>query len=385
MAAPDAPSAVQIIFKLTPHCNIACGYCYQSAFDHQDWFRQPKRIAPERYETSVEAICTHAAAMGRESLNLVLQGGEPLLVPRAQFAEYLDIAGRVSDRHGLALSVTVQTNGLLLDRAWCGLLRARGCGLAISVDGPAAIHDSRRVRRNGRGTFGDVRSAFELARAERLSPRALTVLHPDLDGGELIALYEELGVESAGLILPAHNHAHPDPDYDPAGAPYGRTMVAAFDAWLDSDSGLRVHNFDAAVQAVLGRRSSLDGIGETASDIISVSSDGQFEDGDAYGVCSYRRVGGDDPLAALADLARRNADLARRWAGTLPRSGGCRSCDVSAACRGGMLEHRYARANEFDNASYYCADLQLFYRHVRARLQQTGLLARRAEPIHAGG
>ena len=45
-----------------------------------------------------------------------------------------------------------QTNGMLISDAWCDLFERWDAKIGVSIDGPRAIHDAKRVTRAGRGT-----------------------------------------------------------------------------------------------------------------------------------------------------------------------------------------------------------------------------------------
>ena len=54
---------------------------------------------------------------------------------------------------GLMVTHSFQTNGTLIDDAWCEFIAEAHLGVGVSVDGPQRLHDRNRVTRSGRGTF----------------------------------------------------------------------------------------------------------------------------------------------------------------------------------------------------------------------------------------
>ena len=54
---------------------------------------------------------------------------------------------------GQTVQQTFQTNGLLLDDAWCAFFKKHDFLVGLSVDGPRELHDAYRRDRKGQGTF----------------------------------------------------------------------------------------------------------------------------------------------------------------------------------------------------------------------------------------
>ena len=90
----------------------------------------------------------------------------------------------------------MQTNGTLIDRAWCDLFREWSVGVGISLDGPAEIHDRHRKHRSGRGTHRDVLRGVARMRDANLPFHAIAVVTVDaLDRADAILdFFEQHGI-----------------------------------------------------------------------------------------------------------------------------------------------------------------------------------------------
>jgi uncharacterized protein len=83
-----------------------------------------------------------------------------------------------------------QTNGVLLDEAWCEFLKEHGFYVGLSLDGPRELHDRFRMDAAGRPTFDAVYRAAQLLRKYEVPFNALTVVnavtakHPTEDKGD---------------------------------------------------------------------------------------------------------------------------------------------------------------------------------------------------------
>jgi uncharacterized protein len=153
----------------------------------------------------------------RESVTLVLFGGEPLLNLPALMAAVTE-AEAETQTLGKKLIVSLTTNGTRFTPAALGFLREHRIDVSISIDGPADVHDANRrySRKSGGGTYADVVAGLKLLRAHALRPPAARVtLKPDQWAripevfGHLLGLgFLEVGVAPASPIsadlLPTH-------------------------------------------------------------------------------------------------------------------------------------------------------------------------------------
>jgi len=175
----------------TNYCNMACSYCGQehvkSTVDRQ---RQ------ERLALRVEAAF---AAQATREVNVTWFGGEPLLalrVIRELSARFVAAAAAT----GKEYSARMATNGSLLTVPTLRLL-AEECGLdgvEVTLDGPQEVHDRRRLKRNGTGSFRHIVTVLGRALAEGVGPQISLRVNID---AENTAYVEELIRELAALGL----------------------------------------------------------------------------------------------------------------------------------------------------------------------------------------
>lgn len=139
-----AASPAQILLIPTYGCNLACKYCFQKGMDHR-----PALIEPE----VVDAFFAHIDRKfaGEEVKPFItLFGGEPLIASRPQKEIISYIAGQAREK-GYELAVV--TNGYDLMEYLDILGTARIKEIQVTVDGPAAVHDTRRFTKAGKGTW----------------------------------------------------------------------------------------------------------------------------------------------------------------------------------------------------------------------------------------
>ena len=78
------------------------------------------------------------------------QGGEPTLMKLEFFEHAVELVEKYR-RPGQTVQQTFQTNGLLLDDAWCAFFKKHNFLVGLSVDGPREMHDANRRDRQGPG------------------------------------------------------------------------------------------------------------------------------------------------------------------------------------------------------------------------------------------
>jgi uncharacterized protein len=72
---------------------------------------------------------------------------------------------------------SLQTNGVLLDDAWCTFLRSHDFLVGISLDGPAECHDRFRHDTAGYGTFDKVMRGIALLKQHAVEFNVLATVN----------------------------------------------------------------------------------------------------------------------------------------------------------------------------------------------------------------
>jgi uncharacterized protein len=146
----------QFMFIPSFVCNLACPYCFEGELTKK---------SPQMTEEMIDAAFDSIPEIQEVHENsgppyITLFGGEPLLdTPFHRWAAE-EILRRAYDR---GYPATVITNGVDLD-SYVPLLKRYGCEeIQVSLDGPPAVHDQRRVFRNGRPTFDLIAHSIDTA------------------------------------------------------------------------------------------------------------------------------------------------------------------------------------------------------------------------------
>ncbi len=128
-------------------CNFACDYCFES--------RSNVRMSTETQEALLRFCDYHLRKA--EALRVCWFGGEPTLC--FPVIEHLqNQLMKLAEKHRVDFAPgLIITNGYLLNAPMARRLRElRVAQAQITIDGPRAVHDSRRKLRSGGGTFDRV-------------------------------------------------------------------------------------------------------------------------------------------------------------------------------------------------------------------------------------
>ncbi len=110
------------------------------------------------------AVVDQLAASGPEKTQVVLFGGEPLLNRSSQRQAIHKVLHYVAER---GWETEVVTNGVGLIHYVPPLKEYKVSQIQVTIDGPQKVHDLRRPRASGRGSFASiVRSVTEALKAE---------------------------------------------------------------------------------------------------------------------------------------------------------------------------------------------------------------------------
>ena len=138
------PRIQLVVIQPTPFCNIDCRYCYLPQ-------RNSKAVVAEQTIANLFSQ-VFASGWAEAGLTVIWHAGEPMVLP----IDFYRRAFRLIDElkpTGLGLTHAFQTNGTLVDDAWCAFFAEQQVNIGVSIDGPQRLHDINRVTRAGRGTF----------------------------------------------------------------------------------------------------------------------------------------------------------------------------------------------------------------------------------------
>jgi uncharacterized protein len=355
----------QVILKVAERCNLNCSYCYMYHGVDQSYRSRPRFMSEEIYLRTLLMLRGYCANHD-SSMSLSFHGGEPTLCGVERLDRWFTIARTVLGERLDTMSL--QTNGTLIDDEWLALFAEHEIALGISIDGPAAVHDVERVDHANRGSHARVEAALLRILRAGLEPLVLAVVRPGSSGSDIYRYFRSLGVRRLDFLIPDVTHE----GAAALRARYGATPIAdvllpAFDAYLaEDDPSVEIRLFKSMISQLAGVPSGIDAFGNRPASYLVVESDGAIEGNDVFKICDTGVVA--TPLNVLThsfdDITPKMGFLGRFIHQGLPLPRVCRTCRWRVACAGGYPPHRYARDNGFDNQSAWCADLMAMFDHL---------------------
>ena len=161
------PNSIELlVLQPTAFCNIDCKYCYLPD-------RTKKRVMPlETLELILRNLAADEALA--EGFELLWHAGEPLTAGLA----FYEAANKIIEKiiPGAMGRQTFQTNGLLINDAWCRYFKKVNAIIGLSLDGPKHFHDANRRTRSGKGTYDSVIKSIDTLRRNNIDFYIICVL-----------------------------------------------------------------------------------------------------------------------------------------------------------------------------------------------------------------
>lgn len=330
-------------------CNLRCSYCF---YEDVAQNREHKDYGMMRTETVDILLHRISAFLAPPSqLTILFQGGEPTLAGLPFFEYFVRQCSQRLPRQ-VSVNYSLQTNGLLLDDAWCTFLKTNGFLVGLSLDGPAGVHDQNRLTSSGSGSFTKVKKALALLNAHRVSYNLLCVVskaaarHPD----QLFSFFEKSGAEHVQFI-PCLNPLDETQKMPFAidGQQYAACFSRLFALWLESlrqGKHLHIRSFENLLQQLQGRPAEQCGAMGFCTPQFVVEADGSVFPCDFYVLDAY--CCGNVHTHTIDEM-RSSGGMQAFLAHNPPKHIFCKDCELYNLCGGGCKRYRsfYTQAAGF--------------------------------------
>ncbi|MBK9574830.1 MAG: anaerobic sulfatase maturase [Rhodoferax sp.] len=406
LAAPPAGQLRRFHAMVKPsgaQCNLDCAYCFY--LHKEDLLRQPKK---SRMGDSVleQHIRQYIEAHTGPEVVFSWQGGEPTLMGLDFFRRVIALQQQYK-KPGQAIENDLQTNGILLDAAWCAFLKEHNFLVGLSIDGPSALHNAYRYSKGGTPSFERVMDAVALLRQYAIPFSALCVVNR-VNARRPTDVYRFLRdqvrprmiqfipcVEPTDFQTVAPGHGEPASraasgtapaelggaelavtDWSVAPQDWGYFLNRIWDEWLRRDYGkVFVDQFENVISQMFGYGPQKCVSAQTCGKALAIEHNGDLYSCDHFVYPEYKL--GNILQVHEGDLAfsQRQQAFGMAKHATLP--GYCTACAYLELCWGDCPKNRFATTPEGEaGLSYLCAGLKQFYAKASAA---RGELSRRME------
>lgn len=337
------------------------------------WKDLPRQISYETIDAIINTL-SNLSEKQQRPFAVVLHGGEPLLLG---FSKLEHLIFSLRDALPDECSISLQTNGILINKKILDLCSDTRTTISVSLDGPKSIHDNNRVGHTGNGTYEKVLSGLNLLRNHQDSnfifTGLLAVVDPESDPIEIYNFFKNLNPPSVDFIYRDGNHSQlPFGKKSFQSTEYGQWITKLFDVYLNDSNPIKIRILDDLIKLQLGGTGTKDGIGLTNYGVLIVDTDGTITKNDTL-KSSFDRA--DKFLTKWSvhshDLREvlSSDEFVEYHASQRPSSKICQDCSELNICGGGMTLHRWSEDKRYDNPSVYCADQKYLINHIRQYLQ----------------
>lgn len=384
-------------------CNIDCTYCF---------FLSKEALYPnDRSRMSAATLEAYIRQLLEShrvpEVTVAWQGGEPTLM-KLEFFEHAVALVEKYRQPGQAVKHTFQTNGLLLDDAWCTFFKQHDFLVGLSVDGPRELHDTYRLDRRGKGTFDLVMKGWRALRRHDVEFNILcTVNAANQHHGRTVYRFfrDELGAkwvqfipiverateQTIGIANKGWSEVPGEKRllYTQTGnlvtertvgsEQYGSFLIDVFEEWVRRDVGqVYVQLFDVTLEAFFGRHllcihAPTCGYGPALE-----------HNGDLYSCDHFvepkhllGNIHKTHMLTLVASSEQRQFGQGKRDSLTQQ----CQTCKVRNWCNGGCPKDRFALSKDGEpGQNYLCAGLEKFFMHTGPTFNVMAQLYRKGHP-----
>lgn len=386
----DAPPAFHVMAKPSGAiCNLDCAYCFfldKEVLYPGSRFRMNDTVLEQYIRQLIEA---HQA----DEVTIAWQGGEPTLMGLGFFQRAMQLAEQYR-RPNTRFLHTLQTNGTLLDDAWCAFFKEHNFLIGISIDGPRELHDVYRVDKGGKPTFDNVLRGLRLLQKHGVDYNVLTTVNR-ANADHPLAVYrflrDEIGtswmqfipiverINSDGRTLYQEGASVTERSVQPE--QFGHFLSSIFDEWVRNDVGrVFVQTFEAAIRNWMGLSSSgMCVFDQTCGRGLAIEHNGDLYACDHFVEPAYLlgNIQQHHMIELVASPQQQKFGQDKR--DTLPQY--CLACDVRFACNGECPKNRFRHTPDGEpGLNYLCAGYKHFFHHIDRPVKIICELLRRGHP-----
>lgn len=342
-------------------CNMACDYCF--------YCDESQKRARASYgfmsETTLKNVIRKTMLRAEGMASYTFQGGEPTLRGLDFFEKALSYQKQYN-KNNVQVYNSLQTNGLILDDAWCRFLRENHFLTGISLDGIKKTHDAfRRSRNENAPTFDRVCRAITLLETHHVEFNILTVANQAVAQNiqEIYAFYkrQKWNYQQYIACLDPMDEPYGKNSYSIHPESYGQFLTELFRLWHKDWKKNRqpyIRQFENYIGILLGQfPESCDQRG-TCSIQYAVEADGSVYPCDFYMMDEYF-------LGNFNENRLDEIDAKRRETGFLERSlllgENCKLCTYYPLCRGGCQRSRLWNPKIDAYQNYFCQSYRIFF------------------------
>ena len=384
-----APSDFHLLAKPTgAACNLGCKYCFY--LPKEKFYPGSRlRMTDELLELYIRQLLeSHRSS----EVTVAWTGGEPTLMGVDFYRQAIAYQEKYR-KPGMTFENTMQTNGTLLDDAWCEFLKENNFLIGISIDGPRKLHDIHRIDKAGQPTFDRVMRGLRLLQKHGVEynilvtvnrvtgdyPREIYHFLRDEVGTywiQFIPVVERMNPYGVNLYqkgnLVSSRSVRPEQ--------FGRFLIQVFDEWVHNDVGkIFVQTFEATLRNWMQLPSGMCVFDPTCGYGLAMEHNGDLYPCDHFVEPDY--LLGNIQKTHMIEMVSSDQQytFGQEKFTRLPQT--CLACPVLFACHGGCPKNRFLKTPDGEpGLNYLCAGYKAFFHHVDEPMRFLAMLISRGMP-----
>lgn len=337
-------------------CNLNCSYCF---YCDEASRRENNADCIMSIETAENLIKKVFDFCGENSdISFMFQGGEPLMAGLGFFEIFVRTAEKLRTS-GTRIRYSLQTNGTLIDEAFCEFFKRNNFLIGVSLDGDKALHNIHRSN-----SYDDVMKGIELLKKHGVEFNILSVITAKTDAKALFEFYKENGFRDVQPIYCLDSLDGEKSDYSLDAKGLARFKKRFFNMWfneISAGSRFYVRDFDNLLSLLTNGRAEQCGASGRCNAQLVVEADGTCYPCDFYCLDEFECA--DINTATIEDIL--NSDgLKAFMEHDEERNALCSSCRVRSICNGGCKRYR----SLYNQLPGYCPQMD-FILHALDKLK----------------
>ncbi|MEG2001769.1 MAG: anaerobic sulfatase maturase [Clostridia bacterium] len=350
-------------------CNLNCKYCF-----YNDTAKNRETASfGIMSEGTVNAIIEKSLEyVDGGGVNYSFQGGEPTVAGLDFFKKFVEIVN-AKNLNKTAVTYALQTNGTLLDDAFCEFFKTNNFLIGISIDGKSETHNANRLYKDGKGTFNKVMQAVDCLKKHKVEFNVLTVVNSKSKkkAKETYNFFVSHGInylqfitclEPIGSLPFSSGFAIDNDGY----FEYYKTLLDLYVADKRNGKDVSIRYFDNLLGMLNGENPELCGMNGHCNCQLVIEGNGNCYPCDFY--CEDKYLLGNinaDDLTEMATSENAKAFLTPSY----QIDEKCKTCAVANLCRGGCRRERDYFSDGKLNLNIYCEGRKKFFEYLTTLLR----------------
>lgn len=323
-------------------CNLRCDYC----FYHDVAAARQTKSYGFMDDVTMDVLIKEAYATATKAVVFAFQGGEPTLIGLPFYERFIQLTKQYNFNN-LPTSFSIQTNGLLIDDAWCIFLRKNQFLVGISLDGPKRLHNVHRKAENIQDSHSQVMQTIQKFKKHQVTFNILCVVndinsqHPD----KIYDFFAKNKLQYIQLIpcIDDFNQRNKAPSLSPKN--FTNFLNHIFERWshdILEGKKVSIRYFDNLVGMILGYLPQSCDLADKCSYNLVVEANGDVYPCDFYVLDAYK-LGNlhQDSLTSIYHHPQAIAFI--ESSKVLPYE--CMDCSFYQLCKGGCRRYRESTIN----------------------------------------